>query len=256
MQNAKLILLSLLALRLSPAYGDETAPDGQTIFNRACAACHGAAGAGGRGPSLRGPLQHGNQSADIRRVIQNGVPGTGMPKFRFLPAEMTGLVSYVQSLSRGSGSAPAAAGNRIAGKQVYEKQGCARCHKIGKEGSAYGPNLSQIGSLRSYEFLKTSILNPSAEVPEKYQGVTVTTSDGKQHKGVRVNEDTFTLQLRLPDQSFASFDKQTLQNETVEKESPMPAYLMSGDELKNLLAYLSSLKAPATGATKGEPVKR
>ena len=48
--------------------------------------------------------------------------------------------------------------------------------------------------------------------------------DGKRYRGVRVNEDSFTLQLRLPDQSFASFDKQTLKQETMEKQSPMPAY--------------------------------
>jgi mono/diheme cytochrome c family protein len=58
---------------------------------------------------------------------------------------------------------------------------------------------------------------------------------------VWVNEDSFTIQIRLPDESFASFDKQTLKEVAHEKKSTMPAYHLGETDLKNLLAYLSSL---------------
>jgi mono/diheme cytochrome c family protein len=73
-----------------------------------------------------------------------------------------------------------------------------------------------------------------------------------------MNEDSFTVQLRLPDQSFRSFDKQAIAREVVASESPMPAYKFSGRELDDLLAYLSSLDASSDtdGATTQETKQR
>ena len=242
MRNARFALLLLLLLLLPPIQSAAQAqPDGEAIFGESCASCHGPEGAGGRGPSLRGQLRNGTQDADLRKVILNGLPGTGMPKFDFGADDLRALVAYVRSFSRGAASAPHPVGDRAEGKRVYDSHGCSGCHKIGGEGSVFGPNLTRIGAARSYEYLRASILNPSSDVPEDYQGVTVVTRDGKRYSGVRVNEDSFTVQLRLPDQSFASFDKQAIERETAEKESPMPAYTLGEPDLKNLLAYLSGL---------------
>jgi cytochrome c oxidase cbb3-type subunit III len=228
-----------------------TLTNGEAIFNSSCAGCHGAEAAGGRGPSLRGPLRVGTDDSDIRNTILNGIPGTGMPKFDFEEDELRPLVEYIESLRHQHDSLPHPEGDKAKGKLVYESNGCAGCHKIGAHGSAFGPNLTRIGAARSYDYLKTSILNPSADVPESYQAITVVTRDGKQYRGVRMNEDSFTVQLRLPDQSFRSFDKQAIAREVVGSESPMPAYKFSGRELDDLLAYLSSLDASSDtdGAT-------
>jgi putative heme-binding domain-containing protein len=203
---------------------------------------------------LQGQLRNGNQGADIKKVILNGLPGTGMPKFHFGEDDLRALVPYVQSLSHGSASAPHLVGDKAEGQRLYDSHGCSGCHKIGSEGSAFGPNLTRIGAARSYEYLKTSILDPSSDVPENYQGIIIVTRDGKRYQGVRVNEDSFTIQLRLPDQSFASFDKLTIDREIAEKASPMPAYKFDGRDLNNLLAYLSSLGGPSNtaAATKEE----
>jgi putative heme-binding domain-containing protein len=248
MRNAGLTL-TIFLLVASARLHAAPSPDGEAIFGQNCAGCHGTAGAGGRGPSLRGPLRNGNQASDIQKVISNGLPGTGMPKFELEADELQALVTYVQSLSHGPPSKPHPIGDKLAGRRVYDAQGCAGCHKIGTEGSAFGPDLTRIGASRSYDYLKTSILNPSADVPETYQGVTVIAQDGKRYRGVRVNEDSFTLQLRLPDQHFASFDKQTLRQEIIEKQSPMPAYKLDERDLNNLLEYLSDLTGSAGPAS-------
>jgi cytochrome c oxidase cbb3-type subunit III len=233
----------------------EAASDGEAIFNSSCAGCHGAEAAGGRGPSLRGELRVGNQNSDIRNTILNGIPGTGMPKFDFEEDELGPLVAYIQSLRNRHDSWPHPDGDKAEGKSVYASNGCAGCHKIGTDGSAFGPNLTRIGAARSYDYLKTSILDPSADVPETYQAITIVTRDGKQYRGVRMNEDSFTVQLRLPDQSFRSFDKQAIDREVVSSESPMRAYKFSGGDLENLLAYLTSLKGSSDtdgNTTKGK----
>jgi putative heme-binding domain-containing protein len=230
----------LLALPAAPLHA-ETKPDGQSTFDSSCAGCHGSAGMGGRGPSLKGQLRVGNDAADIKKTILNGIPGTGMPKFDFEDDELQALVAYVRSLHSVNSSAPHP-GDKQEGKLIYDRSGCSGCHKIGNDGNAFGPNLTRIGAERSYEYLKTSILNPSADVPETYQTLIVRTQDGKEYRGLRVNEDSFTLQLRLPDQTFRSFDKRDIVQEKAETESAMPPYQFNERDLANLLAYLSDLR--------------
>ena len=70
------------------------------------------------------------------------------------------------------------------------------------EGSAFGPDLSRIGAARSIKYVRDSIVNPLADVPQKYQGITVVTKDGRNVTGVPINEDTFSVQLRDASQSF------------------------------------------------------
>jgi cytochrome c oxidase cbb3-type subunit III len=242
-------LAGLLLIAAVPLAHAAATAEGETIFDRTCAGCHGAGGSGGRGPSLQRQLKHGNQASDIRAVIVNGLPG-GMPKFHLDGDELAELVPYVQSLSHGQASDALAkhGGNGAEGLKVYRQSGCASCHKIKAEGSAIGPNLTRVGSSRSYSYLRTSVLDPSADVPEEYQTVTVVTVEGKTVRGLRVNEDSFTIQLRLPDQSFASFNKQSLQKETVESTSFMPVRKFNKQDLDNLLAYLASLTGDADTA--------
>ena len=99
------------------------------------------------------------------------------------------------------------------------------------------------------------LLNPGANPPSdptlperaSFKGYLVTivvTKDGRKITGMRVNEDTFTLQLRDVAGHYYSFDKSDLQK--IEKEpgkSVMPSYSnLSATELDDLVAYLASLK--------------
>ena len=119
------------------------------------------------------------------------------------------------------------------------------------EGSVYGPDLSRIGSSRSVEYLRESLLQPSADIQPDYEGVTLVTRDGKRITGVRINEDTFTLQMRTPAQKILSFTKGDLREVINETKSLMPAYTrMPQADLDNLLAYLASLEGAAAGAPK------
>jgi cytochrome c oxidase cbb3-type subunit 3 len=133
---------------------------------------------------------------------------------------------------------------------VYARSGCAGCHRIGGEGSVYGPDLTRIGAARSSEYIKDSVVNPSAEIPEDFEGVTVVTRDGKRTNGIRVNEDTFSVQVREPSQKFRMFQKSEVREVIHEMKSLMPAFLSLGqDDLQNLLAYLDSLRGEVkTGA--------
>ncbi|MBC8166752.1 MAG: c-type cytochrome, partial [Bryobacteraceae bacterium] len=219
---------------------------GQAMYRSNCAFCHGLTGLGGRGPDL---VTHRKPDADIKRIIKEGVPGTTMPSFGgFEPEELNRIVAFITHLSGSAPEGEKIAGDSARGKQIYAKNGCANCHVIGVEGSTYGPELTRVGGARAVRYLKESIANPSADVPPEYAGVTVVTNDGKRVQGVRVNQDSFTVQLRMPSQQFRSFIIGKDAKEFVdEKKSLMPAYAgMAASDLEDLVAYLSTLRANAS----------
>ncbi len=218
---------------------------GKATYRGNCAFCHGLTGRGGRGPNLAsGQYQHGSSDADIRQVIREGVAGTTMPAFDLMESdELEKLIAYLRHLARGSPTTTPVAGDASKGRAVYLNNGCAACHRIGREGGLYGPELTRVGAGRAIEYIRESIENPSADIPDEFAGVTAVTTAGQRITGLRVNEDTFSLQLRDPSGNFRLFVKEELKSVDNEKKSLMPAYtnLAPGD-FQNLLAYLHGLR--------------
>jgi cytochrome c oxidase cbb3-type subunit III len=240
------IAIAILLLCSATAWGQSELDlaDGKTTFRSNCGFCHGLTGGGGRGPALAsGRFLHGSTDEDLKNVILNGVPGTTMPAFEFEKDELGRLIVFIRSLSGSGVKAEPVAGDAGKGREVYARSGCAGCHRIGMEGSVFGPELTRIGAGRSAEYIRESLLNPSADIPDDYNGVTVVTRDGKRITGIRINEDTFSVQLRDASQNFRMFQKDEVKQVTHETKSLMPAYSsLDKDDLQNLLAYLDSLR--------------
>ncbi len=72
----------------------------------------------------------------------------------------------------------------------------------------------------------------------------VVTKSGKEISGIRINEDTFTIQLKDVGGHYYSFDKSALKSITTEPgKSFMPSFTnLSAGDLDDLVAYLASLK--------------
>jgi putative heme-binding domain-containing protein len=137
-------------------------------------------------------------------------------------------------------------GNPARGAEIYRgKGGCAACHSIQGEGGLSGPDLAGIGVRRSAQYLRESVVDPQAAVPEGYMLVTVVAKDGQKVTGVRVNEDSFSIQVRDDSGRSHSFWKTEIaQTDKQRGKSPMPSYKaqLAEDELTDLVAYLASLK--------------
>jgi len=247
------LLVCAFALR---AQSGADLAEGKAAFRSNCAFCHGLTGTGGRGPALNtGRFLHGSTDEDLKNVIRNGVPGTTMPAFELLQADdIEKVVIFIRSLSQGGGGSATVAGDASLGRQVYERNGCAGCHRIGTQGSVFGPELTRVGAGRPLDYLRESIVNPSADVPDEFAGVTVVLRDGKRVRGIRVNEDTFSVQLRETSQNFRMFQKSEVKEVIHETQSMMPAYTkLAAADLQNLLAYLSSLREGSTGGGVRKP---
>lgn len=233
-------------------------PAGQHLFEVHCAACHGPHGEGGKGPTLAQPTLPRAPDVDaLMRVIKSGLSGTEMPSFRINPEELPLLAAYVKGL--GSRPAEAVAGNALHGAQLFATKGaCATCHTVRGFGGAIGPDLTEIGLKRSAAYLRRALVDPAADVPQSFSAfrsdvslplnflfVRLATRDGRAMAGVRVNEDTFSIQIRDLTGKLYSFERSELAE--LHKDwgfSPMPSYaaVFTPPELDDLVAYLASLR--------------
>ena len=116
---------------------------------------------------------------------------------------------------------------------------------INGQGRGFGPELTGISEQRSAKFLRQALLDPGAAVPEGFAMIRAVPRSGAAVSGIRVNEDTFTIQIRDATGRFHSFRKQDLTE--LQKQfdtSPMPSYRgqLSGADIDDLVAYLMTLK--------------
>jgi putative heme-binding domain-containing protein len=216
---------------------------GRKIFESQCALCHGQTGGGGRGPALNRPkLDRAPDDQALRKVISEGLrdmPGA----WQLHPDEVAGVAAYVRSL--GALPQETVPGDSSRGSRIFAASGCARCHMVAGQGEGFGPELTSIGARRSAAYLRQSILKPAATLPNGFLFVSAVPVSGAAMRGIRVNEDSFTIQLRDAGGSYYSFRKSELKElRRLEGETPMPSYQgqINGPALDDLVAYLAGLK--------------
>jgi len=198
-------------------------------------------GVGGRGPALNtGRFYHATTDADLLRVISNGIAGTEMPGQFYEEDKLWQVVAYLRSL----GSRPPPAGNPSRGLALYNKLGCAQCHRIAGQGGRLGPDLTEIGRSRAPSHLRQAIVDPTGDVRQRYWLVSFVDSSGRKQEGLLMNEDTYTVQFIDLNERLHSVEKQRVSSYKVEKVSKMPSYedQLGESELNDLVAYLASLR--------------
>ncbi len=218
---------------------------GKRLFDGHCAACHGPAGRGAQGPNLARPdLTHTQDAQSLFLVIDIGIPGTEMPRGGQLhDSEIWKIAAYVESI--GQTDPEPLPGDPQAGKGLYDGKGnCAACHWIDGNGGRQGPELSGIGARRSLAHLRESITEPAASVSADYLPVTAVLGN-RRIRGIRLNEDPFTIQLRDSSDALHSLRKNDLAAlDKHRNESSMPPYggVFSASEIDDLVSYLASLR--------------
>ena len=231
---------------------------GRKLFLAECAGCHGPNGDGGKGTDLAQPrLPRAPDDESLARIITFGIPGTEMPLTRMTAQQLAYVVAYVRSLGRMP--AEPLTGEPRRGEQLYRGKGnCAQCHTIYGRGGALGPDLTEIGGRRSSAYLRESLTDPEAAIPDNFTSykkvtlipenfllVRVINADGRGVTGARVNEDTFSIQVRDASGNIHSFLKEEVRELHRDwGKSPMPSYrtVFSETELEDVVAYLVGLR--------------
>ena len=218
---------------------------GARLYAQHCVACHGNTGDGVAGVDLRsGKFRNARTDPQLRTVIINGFPNTGMPAFKLTNGELTGIVAYIRNINTFDASS-IKTGNVANGQVVFEGKGaCLSCHRVEGKGSRKGPDLSDIGVLRSAGSLERSLRDPSSQMIPINRPVRAVTRDGKVINGRRLNEDTYSVQLTDEDGRLYSLAKSELREYDISTKSTMPSYEkeLTRDELADVVSYLLSLK--------------
>ena len=254
-------LISSAPLRAQQA--SSSPPDlarGRVLFESQCARCHGIDGSGGLGANLRRPrLRRAPNDSALVGLIQEGIPERGMPgMWQISPREAGFVAAYVRTFGH-TASEGALPGDAERGRALFAGKGrCQSCHMVNGVGGSLGPDLSEVGASRSSAYLKRSLIRPGEELPAgpppgyvmggeyaKWLPVRAVTADGKEVRGVRLNEDAFTIQLRDFGNRIVSLDKSSLRAfERLTGSSAMRSYekTFTPAELDDVVAYLAGLQ--------------
>ncbi len=239
------LVFAVAACAQNPLSTPQDVEVGRRLFQTHCSYCHGSSGEGGRGPDLTtGQYRLGGSPEQLYRTIRYGIPGSEMPAVRASDDDVWRMAAFVGKIGS-AGLDEKARGDASAGKVVYETKGkCAVCHSIGKDGGTLGPELTDIGRRRGIGYLEESLVKPEADVPVNSRAIRVATRSGQTIVGIRLNEDDLSIQVRDTNDSLRSFLKANIKEIRRDQPSLMPAYgsVLSGKELADLVAYLSSLR--------------
>ena len=238
---------------------------GEYEFRINCALCHGlGAKGGGRGPDLtRAQKKHVHSDAEMFQTISNGIPGTAMPAngtngqgVGMTDEEIWQIITYIHSIEVKAPAKPL--GNAAHGKELfYGDANCSLCHMVAGKGGRVGPDLTSVGASRTRESIIDSVRNPSRrlawglteatkEFPQEYETVTIVTADGKEIRGVALNEDSFSVQMMDSSENIHLLEKDKLRSFQKSRESMMPKYnadILSDKDLEDIVAYLTKVGA-------------
>lgn len=248
-------LLIALSFTAPPALAQhETGADlfsGAQVYQNLCANCHGLDG--GLIPNVdlgHGVFRQNFSDEQLVGIIQNGIPNTPMPPNPLMSTEQAQLVvDFLRS--RAVDPSAALAGSAENGRALYLERGfCNFCHMVNGEGEPTGPDLSRIGDLRTAAELTQSLRAPNAVIQPNQRQFAVVTNAGENVSGRLMNQDTFTVQLLDASGKLRSFARTDLAEHGF---APSPMGALGDDwndqEVADLVAYLASLRAPATGGT-------
>src|SRR5439155_17477577 len=141
-------------------------------------------------------------------------------------------------------SAATPSGDAANGESIF-RANCSSCHKINGRGGQLGPDLSRIGSGRPRTGLRSKLRGSSDFIRPGYDPVTLVTREGERIRGVKKNEDEFSIQIMDTRERLPGYFKAELTDISIDKQSLMPVYgpeRLNDRELDDLLRYLTGLR--------------
>jgi putative heme-binding domain-containing protein len=124
------------------------------------------------------------------------------------------------------------------GRAVFVKASCAACHSGNQ---ATGPDLKGVTKRFSRQDVFTAILQPSRDVPARYQMTQVETRDGKHYQGVVIYDAVDSLILQTAATTTVRLAGSDVNSRRNVPTSLMPAGLLdrlSDEDIADLYAYL------------------
>ncbi|MGA8311126.1 MAG: c-type cytochrome [Terriglobales bacterium] len=228
--------------------------NGKSLFETACAVCHGLDGAGGEhAPTIgRGSAAKSKSDSELARILRDGLPDKGMPPFNSLGnLNLESILDYLRSL-QAKNEIRSDAGDPVHGQQIFfGKGGCANCHAMHGKGLFLSTDLSDFAYDHNANDIRVAIANPQEQQVPPQTLARVMTNSGQQFAGVIRNESNSSLQMQDTDGRFYLFMKSDLRSVQRSPSPSMPGdyqQKLSASEIEDLVSYIVRQSPQATDA--------
>jgi putative heme-binding domain-containing protein len=222
----------------------EAIKNGMGLFRSRCADCHGVDARGVRSPDLTQVWAAGRTDDGLFRTVKGGVPNTEMvANPRMFDHEIWQVLAYLRTLAAPSSSDPPR-GNAENGQRLF-RANCASCHRVNSAGGRLGPDLSRIGAARARDAMVRQIRGAVEDFRPGYEPVTITSTDGQPVRGVKKNEDNFSVQIMDTRERIQGYEKGKVKEVTNDTKSAMPVFgtdRLSESDLDDIVRYLLTLR--------------
>jgi cytochrome c oxidase cbb3-type subunit 3 len=227
---------------------------GKQTFAATCAGCHGLDGRGGeRAPNIaENPKVQQLSDTQIAHIIENGVPGTGMPAFHSLEgSNVNAVVAYLRTL-QGTKRPLKLPGDPVRGETIFfAKAGCSGCHMVAGKGGFMASDLSGYARTHAVDQVRSAVTTPSGDQQSRL--VTARIRGGGEVVGRIRNEDNFSVQLQTLDGAFHFVTKSDLESLQYASQTLMPSdygSTLSPAELNDVISYLMRAANVSVGEAK------
>lgn len=118
---------------------------------------------------------------------------------------------------------------------------CVRCHVVGKRGNLVGPELTSIANTLSREQLLQALVDPAARIAPGFGRITAVMADGERIEGFFESETATTMTLVAADKTRQIAKADVVKTEATASGMPPMGLLLTKAQLRNLVAYISTL---------------
>jgi cytochrome c oxidase cbb3-type subunit 3 len=227
---------------------------GKQVFAATCAGCHGLDGRGAeRAPNIvENPKVQQLSDAQIAHIVENGIPGTGMPAFHSLDSsDVNAVVAYLRTL-QGTKRTLKLPGDPVRGETAFfGKAGCSGCHMVAGKGGFIASDLSGYARTHAMDQIRSAVTTPSGDQQSRL--VTARIRGGGEVVGRIRNEDNFSVQLQTLDGVFHFVTKSNLEGLQYASQTLMPSdysSTLSPAELNDVISYLMKAANVSVGDAK------
>ena len=128
------------------------------------------------------------------------------------------------------------------GREIFTRN-CTACHKVGNgDGREFGPNLAGVAKRMNRMKIVQSVIDPNAEVAEKYRSTLIVTTEGLPVSGLVVAETDTEVEI-FDGKAPRKIAKSDIEERIIQKQSSMPegaATTVAPSEFIDLLEYLAA----------------
>ena len=139
-------------------------------------------------------------------------------------------------------------GDAERGQQIFSTH-CMTCHQVDFLGTAFGPDLTEVGNKLGRRAMYSAILYPDAGISHGFAGMHYEMADGNHYEGYVISDEAEVIKLKVQSGTTVELSKPEIVTTNEMDHSLMTAGLekvLGERDLVNVVEYLTTLSNEAT----------